>query len=110
VLAARFTGAHAQIGLERDHARRQAREDHREVRALGLGILLGAPLRLACAAQTLGHVVERVHEKAHLVVRRQWQPRVEIALGDGPGALDEVLDRLHEALRREDGAVPRGEQ
>ena len=56
-------------------------------------------------AQALGHVVERMHEEAHLVVRGQRQARVEIALRDRARALHQVLDRLHEPLRREDRAV-----
>ena len=51
-----------------------------------------------------------MHEEAHLVVRGERQPRVEVALRDGARALHEVLDRLHEALGREDRAVPGGEQ
>ena len=40
-------GAHLQIRLERHHAGRQARENHRESRALGLDRLLAAARFLA---------------------------------------------------------------
>ena len=103
-------GAHAQVGLERDHAGGEAREDHGEVRALGLGRLLRADLVRAGAAQPLGHVVEGMDEEAHLIVRRERQSRVEVALGHRPGSLHEVLDRLHQLLRGEDRPVPGREQ
>ncbi len=60
--------------------------------------------------QPLRHVVERMHEETHLVVRRQGQLRVEVALCHCARALHEILDRLHEPLCREDRPVPRREQ
>ena len=103
-------GTHAQVWLEGHDSGREAREDDRQVGTLGLRRLLRALLVLACAPQPLGHVVERVHQEAHLVVRRERQARVEVALRDGARALDQVLDRLHQPLRGKDRAVPRGEQ
>ena len=103
-------GAHAQVGLERDHARGQSRQDDREIGALGFGGLLRELLVLPRPAQPLGHVVERVHQEAHLVVRGERQARVEVALRDRARALHQVLDRLHEFLRGEDRAVPRRQQ
>ncbi len=103
-------GAHRQIRRERDHARRQARQDHRQSRAFRLHGLLAAASLLARPGQTLGHVVERGHQKAELVARRQRQLRVVVALGHRAGAGDQVLDRLHQALRRKERAVNRRDQ
>jgi len=103
-------GADPQVGLERDHARGEPCQNDGEIGALGLRRLLGLLLVLAGAAQPLGHVVERMHQETHLVVRGERQSRVEVALRDGAGAFHEVLDRLDEALRGEDRAVPGGQQ
>ncbi len=50
--------AHRQIGLERHHARRQARENHGKPGALRLHRLLAAAGLLAGPPQPLGHIVE----------------------------------------------------
>ena len=57
------------------------------------GLLAGAP-------QALGHVVERMHQEAHLVARGQRQPRAEVALADRARAGDQVLHRPRQPLRR----------
>ena len=93
------------IAIDAEHAGRQAREKNRETRALALHGLLAARRFFARAAQALGHVVERMHEEAHLVARRQRQARAEIALADGARAGDEILHGTREPLRREDRAV-----
>jgi len=102
--------ADPEVGLKRDHARGEPREHDREIGPLGLRHLLCCCWSSRATTQALGHVVEGVHEEAHLVVRGERQPRVEVALGDGARALHEVLDRLDETLRGEDRAVPGGEQ
>src|SRR5206468_11742163 len=70
---------------------------------------LDRPLKLArlgpSAAQPLRHVVEGVQQKSHLIARGQRQAGAKIALADRAGALDEVLDGAHQALRGEDRAV-----
>ncbi len=60
-------------------------------RALALHRLLAARGLFAGATQALRHVVERMHEEAHLVARRQRQARTEVALTDRARAGDEVL-------------------
>ena len=89
--------AHGERAVEREHAGRQARENDREPRALALHGLLAARGLLVRAPQTLGHVVEGVHQEAHLVARRQRQARVEVALADRARAGDQVL---HGRVRR----------
>ena len=73
--------------------------------ALALDGLLAVRGFLARAPQALGHVVEGVHQEAHLVARGQRQARAEIALADRARARDQILHRPHQALRGEDGAV-----
>ena len=85
---------------------RRARMIARRV-ALALHRLLAVRRLRARAPQPLGHVVEGVHQKAHLVARGQRQARGEVALADRARALDEVLHRAHQALRGVDRAVDR---
>ena len=86
------------------------RENDREIGALGLDRLLAAPRLFARARQPLGHVVERMHQDAHLVVRGERQAHVEIALRDRARAGDQILNRTHQAPRSPERAVQRGEQ
>ena len=103
-------GAHGAIGLQRNDAGRQAREDDCEVGALGLDRVLTAPRLLARTRQPLRHVVERMHQDAHLVVRGERQAHVEVALRDRARAGHEILDRTHQTPRGPERAVQRGEQ
>jgi len=102
--------AHGQVRLERHDARGEARENDGEVGPLGLGGLLRPHLGFAGPPQSLRHVVEGVHEEAHLVMRGERQPGVEVAFCNRAGALHEVLDRLHQLAGHEDRTVPGGEQ
>ncbi len=109
--ARRLVGdAHPQVRLQRDDAAGEAREDHRERRALGLDRGAAALRLLARAGELLGHVVERGDEEADLVVRRAQQARVEVAFRDRARARDEVLHRAHEALGKVQRAVHGSEQ
>ena len=97
--------AHRQRAVDRQHAGRQARQDDRQALALALHRLLAVRRLVARAPQALGHVVEGVHQEAHLVARGQRQARAEVALADRARARDQVLHRAHQALRGIDGAV-----
>ena len=98
-------GADPQIRLEAmTPVDRRARITARFARSLSTACWLARRF-LARAREPLRHVVERVHEKAHLVARRERHARVEVAVGDRARAGDEILNRQHEALRREERAV-----
>ena len=97
--------AHGHRAIDREHAGRQARQDDGEARALALHRLLAVRGLGARAPQPLGHVVEGVHQEAHLVARGQRQARGEVALAHRARALDQVLHRAHQALRGVDRQV-----
>ena len=101
--------AHRQHPVHRDDPGRQTRENDRQPLALALHRLLTMRGLLAGPPQTFRHVVKGVHEKAHLIPRREWQPSPEIAFAHCTGSRDEILHRTHQTLRRKDGAVNGGE-
>jgi hypothetical protein len=107
--AGRVVGAaQHQVAADGDDAGSQARQDDRQPLAFSFHRRLAARGLLARAAQPLGHVVERMHQEAHLVARRQRQARAEVALADRAGTRDQVLHRSRELLGGVDSAIYRG--
>jgi hypothetical protein len=100
-------GPHDHVAIDGQHSGREPRQDDREPLALSLDRLLALGRLGTGAPEFLGHVVEGVHEKAHLIARRQGQTCAEIAFADGARSLDEILHRAHEPLRGEDRAIDR---
>ncbi len=109
--AGRLVGvANGQVGLERQHACREARQDDFEVGAFRLHERLAQGRLAARRRKSLRHVVERADQEPDFVTRRRRQARVEVAHGDGARAGDEVLDRRDEAPRQHERAIDGGEQ
>ncbi len=98
------------VGLERDDAGRQAREDHLELAPLALDLLLARARFLARLREPLSHVVERVDEEADLVAGRRRHSRREVAARDGARALHQQLNRHDEPAREVERAVDGREQ
>ena len=99
-----------EIGVDRDHAGRQAREYDLEVCALCLDQGLAEAGFATRRRQALGHVVEGIDEKPDLVARRRRQSRIEITGRNRTRAGDQVLDRRDEPARKHQRTVDSRQQ
>ena len=94
-----------QLSIDGDDAGGQSRQDHRESLALSIDRLPTTLSLLSSTSQTLGHIVERLNEKAHFVVRTQRYARGEISFGHRARTSHQILHRLEQHFGRVDRTV-----
>jgi hypothetical protein len=103
-------GADGAIQLQRYHPGGQPRQNDGEIGAFSFHCLLATRGVLTRTGQPLGHVIEGMHQDAHLVVGGEWQAHIEVAFGDCTNAGHQILDGPYQASRRPESAVQRCEQ
>ena len=102
--------AQPQRVVEREHARREVREDAFEVR-LGVRELGFLALRFGARLGELQrHAVERAREHAELVAARVGRALAEVALRDRARAFDEHVERRGKPFGQQERGGERGEQ